>query len=77
MPYDLLLFRFGVHFHEGVFGDVADFLGRRYFLDGRFGVFLCLLPPIPCLLESTLFAIPVELNRYDFEEHSPDVEPGE
>ena len=77
MAYDLLLFGFSVQFHERVLRDVAGFLGGRNLLDRSFGLFFCLFPPTPCLLDRTLFAVPVELDRDDFEEHSPDVEPGE
>jgi len=76
MAYDLLLFGLSIHFHERVFGNVADFLGGRYFLDCRFGLLFIFLPPISCLFESLLLAVPVQFKRDDFEKHSPDVEPG-
>ena len=77
MAYDFFFLGLGVHFHEGVFGYVADFLGGRYFLDTIFRVFFGLFPFISCLFDSFFFAFPVVLNGDDFEEHSPDVEPGE
>lgn len=74
----LLLLGLRAHHHQGVFRYVHGLFcwrgGFRYFV---VGLLSGLHPPLSTQLEGLLFLLPVGLDGDDFEQHPPDVEPGE